>query len=312
MDYYEELGVGRSASAEEIRHRYKQLVRLLHPDHCADEQVRPLAELQMKRLNGIVSVLTNEEDRALYDRSLRAPVEVFPLPVMGTRRLPWFSIAAAVAVLMLLIFFFLFRPPESPIQAVAPPVRQEPPSTVVHKKSPASTVRSVTTPRIPLALPPPVANFVDVELSPDPPAVPLDLAVPQSANFTLPVALVANPNLPGVWLLASSHRSGNEGLYPAEFIELRMVESAGTLRGSYRARYRVVDRTISPVVAFQFEGPAERDKVSMSWKSPDGSRGDVQLRLISPDSLDVRWVANQLGQQLGLVSGTATLTRKMD
>ena len=312
MDYYEELGVGRSASAEEIRHCYKQLVRLLHPDHCPDEQVRPLAELQMKRLNGIVNVLTNEGDRALYDRSLRAPVEVLALPATGTRRLPWFWISAAVAMLVLLAFFFLFRPPESPTQSVAPSVRQELPSMTVHRKSLASKLRPVPAPRILLVLPPPIPNSVDVELSPDPPVVPQDLVVPQSADFTLPVAPVSSLHLPGVWLLASSHRSGNDGLYPAEFIELRMVESAGRLRGSYRARYRVVDRTVSPVVAFQFEGPAEGDKVSMLWKGSDGSRGDVQLRLISPDSLDVRWVANQLGQQLGLVSGTATLTRKAD
>src|SRR5580700_6302662 len=34
MDYYEELGIDRSASPEEIRQAYKHLVRLLHPDHC--------------------------------------------------------------------------------------------------------------------------------------------------------------------------------------------------------------------------------------------------------------------------------------
>ena len=37
MDHYEELGLDRSASPEEIRQAYKRLVRLLHPDRCSDE-----------------------------------------------------------------------------------------------------------------------------------------------------------------------------------------------------------------------------------------------------------------------------------
>src|SRR5579872_4908749 len=70
MDYYEELGVDRAASPDEIRQAYKRLVRLLHPDRCTDEQMRPLAELQVKRLNEILSVLTNVQERAGYDRGL--------------------------------------------------------------------------------------------------------------------------------------------------------------------------------------------------------------------------------------------------
>src|ERR1035441_2912947 len=70
MTYYEELGVPTEASREEIRQAYKRLVRLLHPDRCSDPATRVLAELQMRRLNGILEVLSHPEERANYDRSL--------------------------------------------------------------------------------------------------------------------------------------------------------------------------------------------------------------------------------------------------
>src|ERR1039458_9278645 len=70
MTYYEELGVPTEATREEIRQAYKRLVRLLHPDRCGDPATRVLAELQMRRLNGILEVLSHPDERASYDRSL--------------------------------------------------------------------------------------------------------------------------------------------------------------------------------------------------------------------------------------------------
>ena len=70
MNYYEELGVSQSASTEEIRRAYKTLARLLHPDQCADEKLRGLAEVQMKRLNQVLAVLSDPEERRRYDAAL--------------------------------------------------------------------------------------------------------------------------------------------------------------------------------------------------------------------------------------------------
>jgi hypothetical protein len=73
MDYYEELGISRTASAEQVRHAYRQLARLMHPDQQLDESLRRLAETQMKRLNMVLAVLCDEERRRAYDLSLNEP-----------------------------------------------------------------------------------------------------------------------------------------------------------------------------------------------------------------------------------------------
>src|SRR5690348_5432195 len=64
MTYYEELGVSETASREEIRQAYKQLARVIHPDHCGDNPTRRLADLQLKRLNGILEMLLDPQGRA--------------------------------------------------------------------------------------------------------------------------------------------------------------------------------------------------------------------------------------------------------
>ena len=51
MNRFEELGLERSATATEIRQAYRNIVRLIHPDHCQDDNLRHLADLQMQRLN---------------------------------------------------------------------------------------------------------------------------------------------------------------------------------------------------------------------------------------------------------------------
>ncbi len=79
MNFYEEFGLSPSASTEEIRQAHKHLARLLHPDNYQDEELIRLAECQMKRVNAIVSVLTEPVSRARYDRGLGARAQE-PIP----------------------------------------------------------------------------------------------------------------------------------------------------------------------------------------------------------------------------------------
>jgi DnaJ domain len=70
MDFYEELGISRTASEAEIRKSYKCLTLLLHPDQQRKPELRALADGQMKRINEIVAILTHPERRRIYDETL--------------------------------------------------------------------------------------------------------------------------------------------------------------------------------------------------------------------------------------------------
>jgi molecular chaperone DnaJ len=63
-DYYEILGIQRSASGEEIKSAFRQLARKYHPD----VNKAPDAEEKFKEINEAFAVLSDTEKRAAYDR----------------------------------------------------------------------------------------------------------------------------------------------------------------------------------------------------------------------------------------------------
>jgi hypothetical protein len=67
-DFYHLLSVERSASQEEIQHRYRYLVTVYHPDRFSHPEHKRQAEEDMKRINQAYAVLSNPEARARYDR----------------------------------------------------------------------------------------------------------------------------------------------------------------------------------------------------------------------------------------------------
>src|SRR5215831_11844935 len=64
-DYYEVLGVSRTAGEEELKKAYRRLAIQFHPDrNPGDKQ----AEEKFKEINEAYQVLSDQEKRAQYDR----------------------------------------------------------------------------------------------------------------------------------------------------------------------------------------------------------------------------------------------------
>lgn len=64
-DYYDVLGISRSASSQDIKKAYLKLAKEYHPDKNSDD---PDAEKKFKELSEAYDVLKDEQKKAAYDR----------------------------------------------------------------------------------------------------------------------------------------------------------------------------------------------------------------------------------------------------
>src|SRR5210317_204763 len=65
IDYYKILGVGKKASAAEIKKAYRKLARKYHPDINPNDKE---AEKKFKEINEANEVLSNIDNRKKYDK----------------------------------------------------------------------------------------------------------------------------------------------------------------------------------------------------------------------------------------------------
>ena len=79
-NYYEILGVNRTASEEQIRHRFRELAREHHPDRYKGRN-KGEAEKLFQTLTEAVNVLTNPTRRRQHDTELPASAKPVSEPV---------------------------------------------------------------------------------------------------------------------------------------------------------------------------------------------------------------------------------------
>ena len=71
-DFYEILGVSKTADSKEIKQAYRKLAMKYHPDRNSDD---PDSDDKFKEASMAYEVLSNEEKRSAYDRMGHAAFE---------------------------------------------------------------------------------------------------------------------------------------------------------------------------------------------------------------------------------------------
>jgi hypothetical protein len=377
VDYYEELNVPRSASQDEIRRAGRRLARFFHPDLQTDPEMRETAELQMRRLNHILSVLTQPLERMQYDLMLdgeqSAPADwderlernsaFRELFRFDRKAAVWLACGALVCGILAATLLAnrhdghtadraasadesvtggssvpdataslesrinqlrqKFPPPE-PSKAEANSAANEDPGTVRTPPAPAEPDVAPASRAAGYEARPERRAAEQIQAPPAPPppvARPAGQADPERMAEPAPSSPVPRPpeprrlarlgsSLAGLWRYHPPKQAARKpGLYAAEQVEVGISEQSGVLYGYYIGQYFVPDGGISPEVTFKFSGASGGDAATGSWSGTNGNRGEIRLRALSNNALEVIWVTTHMEHARSLASGKVTLTR---
>jgi hypothetical protein len=346
VTYYEQFGLAPNASPEEIHRAYRHLCRILHPDQQQQEELRVVAEAQMRWVNQVFETLRDPERRRVYDATLTGadpgPPNRFRLPRerLGWRTGLWYACAAvAVAGIAWQMSGARAGIPVTPHrEALYSVVADRANGALAPSRAPESPVRGLT-PVPGAARPAPPGGHFRMAMparrpagaSPAPerisaPAVadwaasPPSLAAEPPAGWLhsgpLPPAFpVLPPRFAGTWYYVPDNRSPpadarSAPMYAPEFIHLVVSERDNLIEGHYHARYRVADRAISPSIAFRFRGTVLHDLAQVEWSGEAGAAGEAQLRFLSADRLEMKWSTTVFGDAPQLAAGRSVLVRK--
>jgi len=72
-NYYELLGVSKTASTGDVRKAYAQLARERHPDRFPEPEAKKRAQQTFQEITAAFNTLSSDKNRAEYDKSLAAP-----------------------------------------------------------------------------------------------------------------------------------------------------------------------------------------------------------------------------------------------
>ena len=329
MTYYEEFSISPLATPEEIRHAHRRLIKILHPDLQSEEHTRQLAEIQTCRVNGMAQTLLDSNQRKAYNAGLVPSALHRPVS-----RRPYYSTALALAAFGIVAMLAqLLKVDGTPVVLnPRPPLLPSSAHENPHQSNPENALTSfASATRLPNPTLPAITTHEQdqvkldnsertLDINPEPRAVVSNTthASPDGSNFSMNAAATAKEidhsesgtPLVGTWVyvpapLAEEDRT----IYRPEYIEMRIRHVNGVIEGRYRARYHVPDRPLSPNVSFRFAGQPGAESAEFRWTGFNGIAGQVQLKMITANSVQVDWRVTELAESADLVSGTAILTR---
>jgi len=316
-------------------------------DRQREEQLRKTAELQLMRLNQILEVLTDPLLRAKYDESIRPTIE--PLSEIPQIAPPWRSfhngyfgigmstilwsaalVLGAIGFSCTLLFFdhgpaiAVYEGNGNSSRASGSPLESAPtpPQLIQRPRNERDGKQLVHAPTLDSSTFAPVVPVEAAGTAEDPsmnplPATPVIADLPSpSAPLSAPVIAIhadRPPDLRGTWLYSKSNKEaemGGASSYRPFYIEMvvKPLEDH-KIAGRYLGRFQVPDQALSSEVNFTFEGTVAEGPTALPWHSGDGTEGQVRIKMVSYDLVEVSWYTTRFGTTRSLASGIAILRR---